>query len=628
MCGIAGFLGPWTTEHLELMQSYLRHRGPDDKGLHFDKTDHIGMAHTRLSIIDLASGQQPLSNADESIFVVFNGEIYNHHDLREELINCGFQLKCKSDGEVISHLYEKYGIEFVKKLRGMFAIALWDSRNKKLFLIRDRFGIKPVYFRNTNEGFLFASEIKAILAIDRVTDIDPQAFDWYMSFRYVPEDRTMFSGIYKLLPGHWMEISTKEIRTERYWDLRTIEPGKNRTEQQWADDLKEKLREAVEIRLMSEVPLGSFLSGGLDSSFIVGLMSQMSNKPVETFSFGVGSGWHNETSYAEEVSEFFNTSHHPLSGDCNEPELFKRVIWYLDEPLADTAVIPTFLLSKLTREFVTVALTGEGADELLGGYDKYKVLLVGDRIGKFVPEFLLRPFTKVTKNWNKLFRGLNFLASSRDRARAYMELVSVFHESEKQNLYSETGKKFVKKAESSSQVIKRILDDCKGTTYLDDLFQIDLMTWLPNDVLLKADKMTMAHGLEGRVPFLDHKFAEFCSSIPANLKVKKWQEKYILRKAMQGFVPDSIIKRKKHGFTVSLKPWANGGENSTLRSILSKENIERRGLFNFAEVDKLLNKDLDDPYVRRQVTSLLTFELWAQVFIDTTDLSQWNNIKM
>ena len=264
MCGIAGFRGSWASEHLDTMKEILFHRGPDDSGVYFNPASRVGLAHTRLSIIDIAGGHQPLQNSDGTIQVIFNGEIYNHKDLRRELEAIGYSLASHSDGEVISHLYQEFGIDFVAKLRGMFAIAIWDERYNKLYLVRDRFGIKPLYFYNTKKGLLFASEIKAILGVDRVREIDPQALEWYTSFRYVPEDRTMFKGISKLLPAHWLEYSDKGIKIERYWDLRDTTPNTSRTESQWVDELKSQLREAIDVRLMSEVPLGAFLSGGLD----------------------------------------------------------------------------------------------------------------------------------------------------------------------------------------------------------------------------------------------------------------------------------------------------------------------------------------------------------------------------
>ncbi len=609
-------MGDWAVHHLHGMHPFLRHRGPDDIGIYHEPCQRVGLIHTRLSIIDLMGGQQPLRNEDGTVVVIFNGEIYNHSELRHELKGKGHNLSTESDGEVIAHLYEEVGIDFVQRLRGMFAIALWDQRQRSLFLIRDRFGIKPLYYRESSRGLLFASEAKAILAVERVRDIDLQALDWYLSFRYVPEDRTLFDGIRKLRPGHWMRIDHQGVHTHRYWDLRNSEPTVFQDERQWSRELRERLREAVDIRLMSDVPLGAFLSGGLDSSSIVGLMAELSDRPVETFSFGVGEGWHNETEYADVAATAFQTSHHALHDNCDEPDTLRKAIWHLDEPLADTAIIPTYLLSELTRRHVTVALTGEGADELLGGYDKYKLLVGGDRIGAWLPKGATSGAARLLSAWHKPYRALRFLSQTGDRARAYMELMNVFSQREKQTLLqSELADKLARK-EPASAVIQRILDGCRGPTYLDDLIHIDLQTWLVDDVLLKADKMSMAHGLEARVPFLDHEFAEFCASIPASLKLKRWREKHILREAMRDTVPERIVRRKKHGFTVSLVPWAEGGERSTLRTVLSKDNVEKRGWLNYAVVDRLLRGNLENPFIRRQVFTILVLELWAQVFLD------------
>jgi asparagine synthase (glutamine-hydrolysing) len=344
-------------------------------------------------------------------------------------------------------------------------------------------------------------------------------------------------------------------------------------------------------------------------------MAGMLDRPVETFSFGVGSGWHDETEYAEIVASRFGTAHHALSGDCDDIDVLRQVIWHLDEPLADTAVIPTYQLSALTRQHVTVALTGEGADELLGGYDKYKALVVGDRLGRWLPGGALGAFHGLVANWPKASRGLNFLAAAKDRARAYMALIAVFDAADLRRVLTPEAHQLVTDQEPASEVIRRVLAGCNGPTWLDDLFQIDVHTWLVDDVLLKADKMSMAHGLEARVPFLDHPFAEFCASMPASLKVKGWREKHALREAMRDLVPERIVERRKHGFTVSLKPWAENADGA-LRHALSPAKLRERGWIDSAAVDRLLAADLDDIYVRRQVFTLLTLELWAETFLD------------
>lgn len=616
MCGIAGFQGNWNLGDLHAMQALLRHRGPNDATTFEDRDNRLGLAHMRLSIIDVASGRQPLANEDGSVVVIFNGEIYNHESLRKELAARGHRLSCRSDGEVIAHLYEEHGIAFVERLRGMFAIALWDSRRKSLFLVRDRLGEKPLYFRQSDRGFLFASEVKAMLAVDRVREIDPQALEWFLSFRYVPEDRTLFKGIHKLPPAHWLELRDGSIRTQRYWDLKEQVPGDPSDEQCWIDELRERLREAIGMQLMSEVPLGAFLSGGLDSSFIVSLMSSMSSRPVETFSFGVGSGWHDETRFAELAATALETNHHPLSGDCDDLDVLRKVIWHLDEPLADTATIPTYQLASLASEHVTVALSGEGADELLGGYDKYKLLSYGHRLGRLVPRGAGNMLARAMQDWPKGHRAMRFLAHSHDQPQAYMELVAVYNDGERRQALTPELRGMLAGQEPAAEVVRRIFRACDHLPYLDKIFHVDIDTWLPNDILLKADKMTMAHGLEARVPFLDYEFAEFCARMPSSLKLRGLQEKYALRKAMRGMVPEEIIKRRKHGFTVSLKSWLNG----MLKSVLEESRLRERGWFSPEWINEKLSADLDDPFVRRQVFAVVTLELWAETFLDPTNI--------
>jgi len=617
VCGIAGFLGRWEESALTSMRRMLRHRGPDDSGHYHDPETGIGLAHTRLSIIGVETGHQPLTDADGSVIVIFNGEIYNYRELRRELETKGHRFRTESDGEIIPHLYNELGTGFIARLRGMFTIALWDKKQQKLLLVRDRFGIKPLYFMENSRGLIFASEIKAILANERVEDLDPQAMRWYLSFRYVPEDRTMFAGIRKLLPGHFLECTHKRIRVQRYWQLEATHNMSSRSDESIADELRARLADAVEMRLMSEVPLGAFLSGGLDSSFIVGLMSQNSKTPVQSFSFGVGSGWHNESRFAELVARHFGTAHRALSGDCGDPETLKKAIWHLDEPLGDMAIIPTYLLSKLTRQHVTVALTGEGADELLGGYDKYKALMAARR---------LRPISWIARAAGPLAglssgpglrRALGCVARGGDLSAAYTSLVAVFDQPELDSLLTSDLTERLRDTEPATAVIERILQDRMNMPLLDQLMHIDIETWLPNDVLLKADKMSMAHSLEARVPFLDHEFAEFCASIPPRLKIHWLTEKYVLRRAMTGIVPDEILRRRKHGFTVSLNPWrSDDGTTGLIWETLSARRLQNRGWFDSGVVHQLIGGKLDNPFIRRQVFSILMLEQWAATFLD------------
>ena len=612
MCGISGFLGHFDRAELERMNGSLEHRGPDDQGVHLEPG--VGLAHRRLSIIDLASGQQPMTNEDGSLWIVFNGEIYNHLSLRQDLVaNHEFATRC--DTEVILHLYEELGPACVDRLQGMFSFAIWDGRQRTLFLARDRFGIKPLYWTRTPRGFAFASEIKAFLEIsDFKRQLAIDSLDSYLTFRYVTGAKTMFENVFRLEPGHVMEVSEKDSRTRRYWDL-DFEPKTSRPLDEAADELRQRLSDSIEARLMSEVPLGAFLSGGLDSSMIVGLMSGLKSDPVETFTVSLGGDWHDESSFASEVASRFQTNHHVLRVRDESAGILGKTVWFLDEPMADAATIPTYLMSKLTREYVTVVLSGEGADELLGGYAKYKALQFG-RLGlNPLTRLLSKPLGAVMGSRITPRRLFEFLGST-DFASAYVALVAVFNEREKAALLGPR----LAALRGAGQVVDEVrgILDAAGDKVdtLDRLAYLDIHTWLPNDVLLKTDRMTMAHGLEGRVPFLDHELAEFLSSIPSNFKLKGTTEKYILREAMKPLIPESIRRRRKHGFTVPIAQWMKGELTAEANLLLGRERLQERGLWNPDYVEKLLQQDFSNEYYRRQLWTLLTFEKWHQVFLE------------
>ena len=611
MCGICGFVGNHFRSILESMTQVMAHRGPDDCGFYLDT--HVGLGHRRLSIIDLHSGQQPIFNEDGSVIVVYNGEIYNFHSLRDDLLSKGHTFKSKTDTEVLVHLYEEYGTEFVSQLRGMFAFAIWDKRTRELFLVRDRFGIKPLYYTETAEGsFVFASEIKSLLEFPSIPrEIDPIAFDQYFTFRYVPADRTMLRGIKKLEPGHSLVRKGRKTSIRQYWDLDfdRDEPFFD-SEPALAERLTHSLRDAIKMRLISDVPLGAYLSGGLDSSFMVGLMSSLCPDPVNTFSIGFDDIRWNESHFSDIVAEFFHSKHHRLVAKANAIDILEKVIWHLDEPLADAATIPTFMMSELTRQFVTVVLSGEGADELLAGYDKYKILGLGHRLRNVTPSFLFDGFSPFPRTNVKIDRLFSFLSSLRDPAEAYLSLVSVFSAKEKDSLYSDP----TLRSRSSYDLVRGMISKFKDP--LHNFLYVDLKTWLPNDVLLKNDKMTMANSIEARVPFLDHKFAEETARIPVRLKMKGLREKYILREAMKPHVPECIVKRRKHGFTVPVRHWMDQGLEALSREVLSPRNIKRRGLLNPGYVLTLLQKNMDNVFYRRQFWTVLTFELWCQTFLD------------
>ncbi|MCD6185849.1 MAG: asparagine synthase (glutamine-hydrolyzing) [Deltaproteobacteria bacterium] len=614
MCGISGFIGNFAESDLDKMNNEMVHRGPDDYGTYFK--NNVGLAHRRLSIIDIAGGHQPMCNEDGTVWIVFNGEIYNFQDLRREhLENHEFKTRC--DTEVILHLYEEYGEKCIEYLRGMFAFAIWDEKKRKLLIVRDRFGIKPLYYAKTAKGFIFASELKAILKTDAVPrKIDKEALNLYLSFRYVPGSRTMIDGVQKLEPAQYLIYQNGHTVVRQYWDL-NFHKDQGQPEEYYADKLTDLLKEAIEMRLISEVPLGAYLSGGLDSSFMVGLMSQVAGEPVKTFTAGFDGGWHDESSYADIVAKAFGTDHRLLKTEADALSVLKKVIWHLDEPLADAATIPTFLLSKLTKKYVTVILSGEGADELLAGYDKYKLMLYAD---KYSPSFcgpLFSAFSNLFQKNIKLQRGFNLLCA-KDRKKAnYLDFFSVFTNQEKQLLLGPELKDLIKDLDEPEKIVNRYLyEEERGGDFLDRLMYLDIKTWLPNDVLLKNDKMTMAHSLEARVPFLDHKFAEFLITIPSKYKLKGLVEKHILRKAMKGLVPKTIINRRKHGFTVPIAQWMQNGLKEYVTNLLSKDRINSLGFWNFEYINKLMEQNLNNDFYKRQLWTIITFEVWHKIFIE------------
>ncbi len=610
MCGICGIVGSSNKDLLDKMCQVMAHRGPDDKGVYLG--ENVGLGHQRLSIIDLGTGHQPIHNEDQSIWVILNGEIYNYKILCKELQAQGHTFYTKSDTEVIVHLYEEYGQDCVNKLLGMFALALWDAKQGKLFLARDRLGIKPLYYVHTSGKLLFASEIKSLLQYEAVTPrLNELALDRFLSFRFTPGADTVFSGIKKLLPGYTLCYEKGRISTQKYWDIE-FNPASDNLKS-LTENFYEKLKESISLRLMSEVPLGAYLSGGLDSSFIVGLMSGLMEKPVETFSVGFTEATHNELGYAKLVAEHFHTRHHTLYAESKSSDLLEKIVWHLDEPLADAAVIPTYLMAQLTKQHVTVVLSGEGADELLAGYPKYKVLSLANTMSPILPAFGWDGLADLFSGNIDIYRLLSTLGSSRDRAKAYTRLVSVFSEEEKVALYTDRLKKIISQQEPMEQFIKAYFNS--GPDLLSQLLMLDIKTWLPDDLLLKNDKMTMAHAVEARVPYLDHELVELMARIPAKYKLRWLQDKYILRKAMAGLVPKTICRRKKTGFTVPLGSWFAGELKNKVAGVLNKQTVCSQGYFNWEYVEYILGRNLNNQYYRRQFWALFTFAMWYKVFL-------------
>ena len=613
MCGIAGWIGRADGAALERMRAAIRHRGPDDQGEYVD--DRATLIHQRLSIIDIACGHQPISSEDGRYTIVFNGEIYNFGQLRDRLVEKGHRFKTQSDTETILHLYEDMGEQCVEQLQGMFAFAIWDNRDRRLFLARDRIGVKPLFYALTPEGLVFASELKAILAHGAVKrELDPVGLDQYLTFMYVPAPDTIVKGVRKLPPGRTLTWQAGRESQRVYWRLPSGEErGDWATESDAAMSLGRALEEAVKCRLISEAPLGAYLSGGLDSSVVVGLMARTSQEPVNTFSVGFEERGFDERPYARLVADTFKTRHRELVVRHHAQDLLGEIIRSLDEPVADSAAIPTWLMAEVTKPHATVVLTGEGADELFAGYSHYKLLCGFDRLALFSPGAALRAFSHVFGN-GTLARGLEYVGSLRDRARAYLALKSVFTSREKGALYG-GGLSGVVAGEAADEGVRRWLAPGRES-YLHQLLRLDLATWLPDDLLVKVDRMTMAHAVEARVPFLDHRVVDLVMRMPPRWKLRGCAGKRVLRAFAARLLPREIVQRRKTGFAVPVGQWAVGEMRELVRDVLGETSVRNRGLFEPRAVAGLLGRERYTMFQRRQLWTLVCLELWCREFLD------------
>ena len=607
MCGIAGF--NWEDKKLiKSMIAIQKHRGPDQDNLYTDRNSSLG--HVRLSIIDLSDkGKQPMSNENNDIWITFNGEIYNFKKIKEDLEKRGHTFNSDTDTEVIVHAYEEYGEACVNKFNGMFAFAIYDSNKKSFFLARDKAGIKPLYYTLQKEKFIFASELKAILVHDIERKVNKEAFHNFLTFRYTPSEQTILDNIKKLPPGHCATFKAGKLTIKQFWDLevKTIE------KENYAQQIDETLTESINKRLMSDVPLGAFLSGGLDSTYLVGLMSKLKEDPVKTFSVGFDHGY-DESKFSRIAAETYNTDHKEIIVKQNSFELLPEILWHMDEPIADFASIPTYILSEFAKKKVSVVLTGEGADELFAGYRKYKYLNAFNTYQKLTPLVLRKAMSATASLFASTPHKKRFLQFNKSNStnNAYLNLISYFTEEEKEELCNKELLDQVKRPDED--IINPYLQQKPLT---DALTTLDFKTWLPEDLLMKVDKTTMAFGLEARVPFLDPDMINLASQIPAKEKLKAGKEKVILRKAMQKTVPKVIAKRKKHGFNVPVHTWLEKDLKDHTQQLLSKESIDNRGLINHAYVEKLFkNYKKSKIYYSRQLWTLLNFEIWARMYLD------------
>lgn len=609
----------------------ISHRGPDDYGYY--KDNHALLGHRRLSIIDLSTGHQPIFNEDGSKCVIFNGEIYNYLGLREELLVKGHSFKTRSDTETILHAYEEWGEECVSRFRGMFAFAIWDSVERKLFVARDRLGIKPVFFAEHHGKLYFASEMKAILSDETFPrEIDECAMASYFCLSYIPAPMTIFKHIRKLLPGHTLTFKDGRVSTREYWDL-YFEPDRGKSEKYFIDGFLGLLDEAVRIRLMSEVPLGAFLSGGIDSSTIVALMSMASESPVNTFSIGFGGnigGYLDERGYARQVSERYRTDHREHEVTPSPAGLVEKIVKGFDEPFADDSTIPSFFVCQIARQNVTVALSGLGGDEVFAGYERYLGFELS-RIYQVLPfsirEHVVRRMIEglperadghYTVNHMKRFVRSSSLKPDL-RYFGYMTKVdpamesSLFSEPERFRDGFQACRDSVLSYFNSSNV-----SDDPGS--LNRALYCDIKIYLPEDILAVTDRMSMHHSLEVRVPFLDHKFMEFCATIPAEMKMRWFRKKYLLKKGVANLLPSQVLKHRKQGFVGPMAQWLKGDLKPYALKILSKESLKRHGLFDHRTIRRVMDEHFSGKEIHDTlIWALLMFQTWHEIYIERND---------
>ena len=637
MCGIAGAI--WTdpvravaAPTLDAMVSALAHRGPDDCGNWFSHGDShdvnagepgVALGHRRLSVIDVLHSRQPLANEDGSVQVVFNGEVYNFRDLRRRLEGNGHVFSTAGDAETIVHLYEDEGDDFVDHLVGMFALALWDGRRRRLLLARDRLGQKPLVYREEPGRLLFASELKSILEVPGVPrQVDASALDEYLTYQYVPYPKTIFQGIHKLPPGHLAVYERGSCSIRPYWwpDLQREDRV---SEDDWVEHLRAQLSEAVKLRLQSDVPLGAFLSGGVDSSIMVALMSQQGTNRPTTFSIGFPVPEYDETKFAVRVAEHVGTDHHQLRVESAALDLLPQLVWHYDEPFGDSSALPTFLLSQLTRQHVTVAISGDGGDELFAGYLRYRAMRLAALVDRS-PRWLRSGMVAIGRSlprsgrqksrwrqWRRFAEIIQLAAS-----RRYGELISIFNEGRRAQLYSDD---FLATLPDSDpyDFLDGIFARCRQRDIVSSASLVDMFTYLPCDLCHKVDIASMAHGLECRQPFLDHRVVELAMRMPVSLKMRGLQGKRILRSAFGELLPAEVFQRAKMGFGVPLDHWFRGDLEQHARDVLCDSRTNARGYFDPATVRQLLDEHQQGIFDHSaRIWSLLVLETWHRTWMD------------
>ena len=642
MCGINGIALSGSSRRdlsasvVERMRDLITHRGPDEAGLFIDRDARIGLGHRRLSIVDVGAGHQPMTNEDGSLHIIFNGEIYNHADYRSGLQARGHVYKTNCDTETILHLYEEHGQRCVEHLRGMFAFAIWDQRRAELFIARDRLGVKPLYYAHTDDGSLyFGSEIKVLLEASAVKpELNYQVLPDYLANHAPSGEHTLYRGIKRLLPGHTLVWRAGKVVVNEFWDLRFGGDDHARTDREYVNEWTELFEESVRLRLMADVPLGMFLSGGIDSSAIAAVMSRMVSEPIKTFSVGFAEREGNELKYARTVARAFKTDHHEV---VVTPHQFfsalPNLVWHEDEPIAHPSSVPLFFVSKLAAQHVKVVLTGEGSDEMLGGYGRYRKTLVNISLGQsynnFVPRNVRTALRRLITDlpYSSLSQKLtrSFLTLTPDIETIYFDNFAVFPRPMQLELLTAEMKERVGTLRPYS-VVSESLAKCDDDSLLNKLLYVDTKTYL-HELLMKQDQMSMAASIESRVPFLDHKLVEFTARLPERMKIRGGITKYILRESMKGILPDSILTRPKMGFPVPVGAWFRGSFNNIIDEYVLSERALQRQIFEPAFVRSLVKRhDAGEDHSER-LWSLVNFEIWQRQFLDSespivTDQSQ------
>ncbi len=632
MCGINGIAFSSRSRRqvdatvLKSMRDVITHRGPDDEGIFIDGA--VGLGHRRLSIVDVAAGHQPMTNEDGSLYITYNGEVYNHADFREALEAGGHIYQTHCDTETILHLYEEYGENCVEHLRGMFAFAIWDRNKRELFIARDRLGVKPLYYVHSDDGsFYFASEIKALLEARAVTpELNFAAFSDYLANHATSGEETLFMNVKRLMPGHTLIWRDGKITIKKYWDVSFANASRyKRSDQDYIAEWGELFRKSVQLRLMADVPLGMFLSGGIDSSAIAAVMSTLVDEPIKTFSVAFAEREANELEYARLVARAFKTDHHEVVISPDQFfEALPELIWHEDEPLAHPSSVALYFVSELASRHVKVVLTGEGSDELMAGYARYhKTILnlsLGERYKRMVPASV-RDLVReriAGMSGSKLQR--TFLNRSTDLESIYFDNFAVFPRSDQEQLLTpET----IDRTGGIDPYfgVRRVLADTDAKSLLDRLLYADIKTYL-HELLMKQDQMSMAASVESRVPFLDHKLVEFTSSLPEKLKLHRSTTKYVLRQSMKGVLPDQILTRPKMGFPVPIGAWFRGAYAKVLDEYVLSSRAQDRGIFNSDYARKLVSQhQRGEANHSERLWSLVNLEMWLRRFIDGEDMS-------